>query len=61
MELIAGEFEPRTWGMFWDVTVKGREAKDVAAELGVTPATVRVAKCRVLQRLREELEGLEEM
>ena len=33
----------------------GRPATDVAAELGMTTGAVRVAKCRVLQRLREEL------
>ena len=34
---------------------KGDYLQDVADELGMTPGAVRVAKCRVLQRLREEL------
>ena len=38
--------------------VEGQVAKDVAADLGMTPGAVRVAKCRVLQRLREELGDL---
>ena len=61
MKLIEGEFEPRTWEMFWRVTVREEAVKDVATEMGVTPGAVRVAKSRVLQRLREELEGLEEI
>lgn len=59
MELIRGEFEPKTWEMFWRVTVGGQAAKDVAADLDVTASTVRVAKSRVLRRLREELEDLD--
>ncbi len=59
MGLIQDEFEPKTWEMFWRVTVGGQAAKDVAVDLGVTPSTVRVAKSRVLRRLREELESLE--
>ena len=61
MELIQGEFEPRTWEMFWRVTAEDQAAKDVAADLGVSSAAVRLAKSRVLRRLREELEGLEEL
>lgn len=60
MELLEAEFEPRTWQMFWRVTAEGQAVKDVAADFGVTPGAVRVAKSRVLQRLREELKGLED-
>jgi RNA polymerase sigma-70 factor (ECF subfamily) len=35
--------------------VEGRTPRDVAAELAMTSGAVRVAKSRVLQRLREEL------
>ena len=55
MESIAVEFEERTWQAFWRTAVEGRSAKDVAAELAMSPGAVRVAKSRVLQRLREEL------
>ena len=55
LESIAPEFEERTWQAFWRTAVEGRAAKDVAAELAMTPGAVRVAKSRVLQRLREEL------
>jgi RNA polymerase sigma-70 factor (ECF subfamily) len=55
LDLIRGEFEERTWQAFWRTTVEGRVPKDVADELKMSPGAVRVAKCRVLQRLREEL------
>jgi RNA polymerase sigma-70 factor (ECF subfamily) len=55
LELIRGEFAERTWQAFWHTAVEGRSPKDVAADLGMSPGAVRVAKCRVLQRLREAL------
>lgn len=55
LELIRGEFEPRTWQAFWRTAVDGRAAKDVGADLSMSPGAVRVAKSRVLQRLREEI------
>lgn len=58
LEMIRSEFEPRTWQAFWQTTVDGRLAKDVAADLSMSPAAVRVAKSRVLQRLRAELGDL---
>ncbi len=55
LAMIRGEFEPRTWEAFWQTAVEGRAAADVAAELGMTPGAVRVAKSRVLHRLRTDL------
>jgi RNA polymerase sigma-70 factor (ECF subfamily) len=60
LDLIRGEFEERTWQAFWRTTVAGQAAKDVAADLGMSPGAVRVAKSRVLHRLREELGDLME-
>jgi RNA polymerase sigma-70 factor (ECF subfamily) len=58
LELIRAEFEEKTWQAFWRTAVDSQSAADVAAELGMSPGAVRVAKCRVLQRLREELGDL---
>jgi RNA polymerase sigma-70 factor (ECF subfamily) len=58
LSLIRHDFEDRTWQAFWRTTVDGQPAKDVALELSMTPGAVRVAKCRVLHRLREELGDL---
>jgi RNA polymerase sigma-70 factor (ECF subfamily) len=54
LELIRSEFKERTWRAFLLVTVEGRLPADVAAELGITPGAVYIAKSRVLKRLREE-------
>src|SRR6516165_756583 len=54
LELVRGEFEERTWRAFWLTVVEGRSPVAIAAELGVSPAAVRMAKSRVLHRLREE-------
>jgi len=55
LELVRCEFEVRTWQAFWQTAIEGRTPKDVADELGMSPGAVRVAKSRVLQRLRAEL------
>ena len=58
LELIRSEFEERTWRAFLMVTVEARLPADVAAELGMTPGGVYIAKSRVLKRLREEFKDL---
>ncbi len=44
VELIRGEFEPRTWEAFWQTAVEGRGPADVAAALGVTVNAVYLAR-----------------
>jgi RNA polymerase sigma-70 factor (ECF subfamily) len=61
LELIHCEFEERTWQAFWRVAAEGEAAKDVAEDLGITASAVRLAKSRVLRRLREEMEGMEDV
>jgi RNA polymerase sigma-70 factor (ECF subfamily) len=58
LESIRAEFEERTWQAFWRTAVAGQMPRDVAVDLGMTPGAVRVAKSRVLHRLREELGDL---
>jgi RNA polymerase sigma-70 factor (ECF subfamily) len=55
LEQVRGEFEERTWQMFWQTLVEDKSAAEVAAEFGVTSAAVRKARSRVLHRLREEM------
>jgi RNA polymerase sigma-70 factor, ECF subfamily len=55
LELLRPEFAQHTWQAFWRTAVAGDATADVAAQLGMTAGAVRVAKCRVLHRLREEL------
>ncbi len=58
MQLIQGDFQPITWQAFWQHGVEHLPAEKVAAALGLSKAAVYSAKCRVLNRLREELQGL---
>jgi RNA polymerase sigma-70 factor (ECF subfamily) len=58
LDLLRGEFEERTWRAFWMTAVEERAPQDVADELRMSPGAVRVAKSRVLRRLREELRDL---
>jgi RNA polymerase sigma-70 factor (ECF subfamily) len=56
LDLVRGEFEPRTWEAFWRVVVEEKATAEVAAALGMSPAAVRQAKSRVLRRLRAALD-----
>jgi RNA polymerase sigma-70 factor (ECF subfamily) len=58
LELVQNEFTERTWRAFWCTAVDGRDAHEVGAELGMTAGAVRVAKSRVVSRLRDELQSL---
>ena len=58
LTLIQGDFEERTWRAFWLVVVEGQTPQQVAEDLAMSPGAVRVAKCRVLHRLRQELGDL---
>jgi RNA polymerase sigma-70 factor (ECF subfamily) len=55
LDSIRGEFHEHTWQAFWGVVIQGRATIDVASELAMQPGAVRVAKSRVLARLRREL------
>jgi RNA polymerase sigma-70 factor (ECF subfamily) len=55
LEQIRGQVNPQTWQAFWKVVVDGKTPEEVGQELGMRPGTVRVAKSRVLARLRAEL------
>ena len=55
LEQIREQVHPQTWQAFWKVVVEGKTPEEVGEELGMRPGTVRVAKSRVLSRLRSEL------
>jgi RNA polymerase sigma-70 factor (ECF subfamily) len=58
LQLMQAEFQPTTWRACWETVVCGRCAADVAHELGISVNAVYLARCRVLRRLRQELEGM---
>src|SRR5262249_10545500 len=44
LELLEPEFEPATWRAFRLLVLEGRPTAEVAAELGLSPNAVRIAK-----------------
>jgi RNA polymerase sigma-70 factor (ECF subfamily) len=58
LDLVRVHFEDRTWRAFWRSAVDDQPTDVVAAELGLTPVAVRVAKARVLARLRRDVREL---
>ena len=57
-KVVQKKVSPNQWQAFWQSTVDGRLTADIAADLGMTTKAVRQAKCRVLHRLRQELDEL---
>jgi RNA polymerase sigma-70 factor (ECF subfamily) len=55
LEHIRAQVHPQTWQAFWKVVVEGKTPEEAGRELAMRPGTVRVAKSRVLSRLRAEL------
>ncbi|HET6884032.1 MAG TPA: sigma-70 family RNA polymerase sigma factor [Pirellulales bacterium] len=58
LRLLEPEFTPATWRAFRLLVLEGKTTVEVAAQLGITVNAVRLAKSRVLRRLRREAEGL---
>ena len=58
MAAVSSQFSPRDWTAFARVVLEGASPAVVAADLGVTPNIVYLAKSRVLKRMREEFAGL---
>jgi RNA polymerase sigma-70 factor, ECF subfamily len=54
LERMEDEVEETTWQAFWMTTVENRTSLEAAKLLDMTPNAVRLAKARVLQRLRQE-------
>ncbi len=58
LKAIEPEFQENTWQAFRLVVLQGEKPAKVAADLGMTPNAVLIAKSRVLARLRERGQGL---
>lgn len=58
LTLAEPHFESATWSAFCRVTLDGAKPDVVAEELGISRNAVVIAKCRVLNRLRQESDGL---
>lgn len=53
LDKIRRRVQPHVWEAFWRTTIDEQRASVVGAELGMTPAAVRLAKHRVLASIRE--------
>jgi RNA polymerase sigma factor (sigma-70 family) len=51
-EQVRGEVQEKTWQAFWETGIVGTSPTDAAKKLGMAVGAVRVAKCRVLARLK---------
>ena len=58
LKLVEDAFEPLTLRAFRRLALEGASGAEAAQELGLSVAAVYVAKSRVLQRIRQEAEGL---
>lgn len=58
-EQVRGEVQTATWQAFWETSVMGTSPAEAAKKLNMNPGAIRVAKCRVLARLKTVVKELE--
>ncbi len=58
-ERVQNEVQPATWQAFWETSAAGLSPAEAGAKLGISAGAVRVAKCRVLARLRAAVADME--
>ena len=61
MRRIQSEFQENTWRAFRMTAVEGLGAAEVASQVGLSAGAVYVAKSRVLARLKEEVQRMQEL
>jgi len=59
-ERVRGEFQANTWQAFWRTAIDQQDGKEVAQGLGLSVSAVYAAKSRVLARLRQEIQSVDE-
>lgn len=60
MERVKEEFQTATWEAFVLTAVEGQTPAQVASRVGLSVGAIYVAKSRVIARLRQEIERLQE-
>jgi RNA polymerase sigma-70 factor (ECF subfamily) len=58
-ERVKTEVQQGTWQAFWETSVSGLSAGEVAAKLGMSVGAVWVAKCRVVARMKAAVAEME--
>jgi RNA polymerase sigma-70 factor (ECF subfamily) len=59
MRRVRGEVQPATWQAFWRTAVEGHSPREAGEALGMSAGAVYVARSRVLARLKEEVQRLQ--
>jgi RNA polymerase sigma-70 factor (ECF subfamily) len=57
---VRGDFEDSSWQAFWLTAVEGKSGQEVAAALGLSLGAIYTAKSRVLNRVKREIQELQE-
>lgn len=60
MQHVQAEVAPAAWQAFWQTAMEGRNGREVGAALGMSAGAVYVARSRVLAKLKEEVQRLQE-
>ncbi len=55
---VRGDFQESTWQAFWITAIQGQPGKEAADLLGITTAAVYLARRRVTERLKQQIENL---
>ncbi|MFK7822175.1 MAG: RNA polymerase sigma factor [Planctomycetaceae bacterium] len=58
LTLVEPQVTPQTWTAFCKVALEGQSSRDVADEMNISLNAVVIAKSRVLNRLRREVDGI---
>ena len=53
---VRGQFSESTWAAFWLTAIERLSIAEVAQKLGKSEGAVRMSRCRVMTRLREEVQ-----
>jgi RNA polymerase sigma factor (sigma-70 family) len=57
---IQSDFQASTWQAFWQTSVEGKGSREVADSLGMTVGAVYIARSRVLAKLKQTIQQIEE-
>jgi len=60
VEQVQPQVNSATWRAFWQTSVEGQPAAEVAAALGLTTGAVYVARSRVTARLKQQIQEIEQ-
>lgn len=57
---VRPQFKENTWDAFWQTAVKQKSVEKTAAELGMTPGAIYIARSRVMAKLKSAVQSQQE-